>query len=648
MFKSKSFDLVSEDKTRRAERLYQPRRMRWLKYIVLPAVFGFVLLLILCNVDFSYDDDDDDADDALSSASVDSHQWWRLVEEEGLIVVNELEQIYNQSECPGETALFVSGYKFPNGSLDGDFLSGSFRLQSLEIADCDLRRIEDGTFDQSKQRGLMTLQLRNTQLQSLTAAAFRGLQQLQNFTLINEEESFEAGGFLAPLASTLLSARIHQSYSDRVSYSVSDFFGGQNFTQLKWLDLSGTNLGELLLWDSFGCLPALERLILVDCGISQVEWNTFPSCFRSLRYLDLSGNPLETISGNFLPPMREQGIELEHTDSTAMMDSDYEQDMASTPVYSTAQVMTFTQEIQPFVPGVRTTTAEPTTILETESTTWTTETSTTSAPLACLEELCEILNCTDIKGRSSETRLTYNASLQFKDLSNAVVQVRLSHLQSLQWQLVYFSTASWSGYVEQENTEESTEDNGDVVVAVPNLDCGTPFVFCVVMAGENVTSPLNCRSHKTLNCVKYYTLSWFEANSGLIIGLGIAGILICVALGMLIVYVALRLQPKWLRGSRRLVRPLRDSNTMFLVPKGCQQEEYGYQGDPTSKNDNYDYVAFHRYLEQANLYRTESNKYISPPRERAPSVPPSSEAAAKKNYVYESFDLYEELPPHVP
>ncbi|XP_034664319.1 uncharacterized protein LOC117898791 [Drosophila subobscura] len=637
MFKSKSFDLVSEEKTRRAERLYQPRRLRWLKYIVLPAVFGFVLLLILCNVDFSYDDDADDglgSDSGSALPSADGHPWWRFVEEEGLTVINELEQIYSENECPNESVLYVSGYKFPNGSLDGDFLTGSFRLHSMEIVDSVLSHIEDGTFDRSQQHGLVTLQLRGTQLQSLTAAAFRGLQKLQNFTLINEEESFVAEGFLAPLASTLLSARIQQRYTDSLSYSVQDFFGVENYTLLKSLDLSGTNLGELLSWDSFVCLPALERLILVDCGIGQVQWHSPP---RTLRSLDLSGNPLDTISGNPPTVIEEYGIALEQTDTSPMIGWQDEPDMGSTPVETTVQAF------QAFVPDYRTTTAATTTTTPETSTaliTSTTATTTTAAPLDCWEELCEILSCTDHEGRTNETRVTYNASLQFEDLSNAEVQVRLSHLGSLQWRLVYFATASWSGYVGQESAVESTDHEGDLVVVVANLDCGTPFVFCVVMAGQNVTSPLNCRSHRTLKCLAYPGVSWFAANSGLVIGLGIAGILIGVVLGMLIVYVTLRLKPKWLKGSRRLVRPQRDSNTMFLMPRGCKQEEYGYQGNPNTKNDNYDYVAYHRYLERANsnLYQTESNKYISPPRERAPSVPPS------KNYVYESFELYEELP----
>ncbi|SPP84592.1 uncharacterized protein LOC117586362 [Drosophila guanche] len=634
MFKSKSFDLVSEEKTRRAERLYQPRRLRWLKYIVLPAVFGFVLLLILCNVDFSYDEDADkvlgaDSGSALPSAA--GRPWWRFIEEEGLTVINELEQLYSENECPSESVLYVSGYKFPNGSLDGDFLVGSFRLQSMEIVDSVLRRIEDGTFDRSQQHGLVTLQLRGTQLQSLTAAAFRGLQKLQNFTLINEEESFMAEGFLAPLASTLLSARIQQRYSDSVSYSVQDFFGVENYTLLKSLDLSGTNLGRLLSWDSFARLPALERLILVDCGFGQVVWNSPP---RSLRNLDLSGNPLDTISGN-LPT----GIELEQTGTTPMIGWQDEPDMGSTPVETTVQA------IQAFAPVYRTTTDATTTTTPETSTLLITST-TPAAPLDCWEELCEILSCTDHEGRTNETPVPYNASLQFRDLSNAEVQVRLSHLGSSQWRLVYFATASWSGYVEQESAEESAGHEGDLVVVVSHLDCGTPFVFCVMMAGQNVTSPLNCRAHRTLKCLAYPGASWFAANSGLVIGLGIAGILIGVALGMLIVYVTLRLQPKWLKGSRRLVRPKKDSNTMFLMPRGCEQEEYGYQGNPTAKNDSYDYVAYHRHLEQANsnLYQTESNKYICPPRERAPSVPPSSEAAAKRNYIYESLELYEELP----
>ncbi|EDV44325.2 uncharacterized protein Dana_GF16077 [Drosophila ananassae] len=256
MFKSKSFDLVNEEKTKKPERLYQPRRMRWLKYIILPAIFAFAVLLVLCNVDFSNCAED-------------------------IVYIQEKDQ-------DGErTSLYVSNYKFENETLDRSFLSGSFRLKQLTLEECRLSRIQNGVFQQNSTHNLLVLKLLNVQLESLSHLSLKGLQSLEDFTLTNEYDSFRARRFLSPVSSTLVNASIHQQFGE-TTYSVSDFLGNKIYTSLKLLDLSGTNLGGEINDDSFENLVALERLILKNCGLTQVD--AFPSRFHSVQYLDLSGN----------------------------------------------------------------------------------------------------------------------------------------------------------------------------------------------------------------------------------------------------------------------------------------------------------------------------------------------------------------------
>lgn len=55
MFKSKSFNLYNEENSKQAKQLYQPRRIRWLKFILLPVATSFVIFLVVYNIDFSND-----------------------------------------------------------------------------------------------------------------------------------------------------------------------------------------------------------------------------------------------------------------------------------------------------------------------------------------------------------------------------------------------------------------------------------------------------------------------------------------------------------------------------------------------------------------------------------------------------------------
>ncbi|EDW84774.2 uncharacterized protein Dwil_GK14295 [Drosophila willistoni] len=160
------------------------------------------------------------------------------------------------------------------------------------------------------------------------------------------------------------------------------------------------------------------------------------------------------------------------------------------------------------------------------------------------------------------------------------------------------------------------------------------------------TSPYNCRSYRTGDCKQYgQDLSWFQNYFVMIISLGIVGILISVSLGIFMIYIILRLKPNWMKGSNRLIRPLRDSQTMFLLPRLTEL------GIPNRIKNDYDYINYYRRLERIKQCPPDSLKDNTPPKERAPSIPPSVSssynAASPTNstsYLYETFELYEELP----
>ncbi|KAH8250168.1 hypothetical protein KR026_006866 [Drosophila bipectinata] len=570
MFKSKSFDLVNEEKTKKPERLYQPRRMRWLKYIILPAIFAFAVLLVLCNVDFS-----NCADEVVSNGT--SKQKWITSTVDGPPVY-----IQEKDQDGKGTSLYVSNYKFEKETLDRSFLSGSFRLEKLTLEECQLSRIEHGVFQQNSTRGMLVLKLLNVQLESLSRSSLKGLQSLEDFTLTNEYESFRALEFLSPVSSTLVNASIHQQFGE-ITYSVSDFLGSKTYPSLKWLDLSGTNLGGKINDDSFENLVALERLILKNCGLSQVD--AFPSRFHSIQYLDLSGNMFN-----------DPGVRIERM----VLQLDGEEDMEGriiTVPNATERRNTLKRVLRNYAPTVvgspsTTPSTIATTFLSTEF--FTENTTSIESSKKCKQELCE--------------------EIEYYD-SDA--QTEFSYLR------------------------------GTYTLKISNLSCKIPYTYCL-LPDDTETSPLNCQSHKISMGCEPQNVSWISIHIGLIIGLGVVAVIVGCLLGMLIMYATLHQKPTLLRGSKHLIRSHPDSKSMYLIPTKGKDDPYSCVGSRLSIVDNHEYIAaYHRYLEQANIRQTESNRYTRPPRERAPSAPPCPETPpalpARITYEYESLELYEEL-----
>ncbi|XP_020813146.1 uncharacterized protein LOC110187967 [Drosophila serrata] len=275
-------------------------------------------------------------------------------------------------------------------------------------------------------------------------------------------------------------------------------------------------------------------------------------------------------------------------------------------------------------------------------------TSTTTQSPNCDEGQCQEYACTVPQDESTTISLPYEMILKFKDLKSNTVEVAMSDCESPQMRVIYFTDDSSIGSLDQESLEVMLSN------ITVGLNCGTPHIYCVMLGGKVSDTP-ECLPHRTMICEVYslQTESWFDANGGLVIGLGVVVILISSLLGMLIFYGTLRWKPSLLRRTKLQNGPSRDSNTVVLIPQESEKNQYGIARSPISTLDNNEYiVAYHRYLERANLQQMESNKYITPPRERAPSVPPSCDSSSHlplplplpARNVYESLDLYEELP----
>jgi len=394
MFKSKSFDLVNEERTKKPERLYQPRRMRWLKYIILPAVFSFALLLILVNVDFS------DTSDEVTSDSTD--------------LGCKQESHYNICD----QSLFISSHGFENNTLQRSFFSSSWELQNLTIVNCTIVHISNGTFDQHNTRYLMNLQLINVELENLTESALHGLQKLQNFTLINGNNHFKPFGFLSAVSETIINARIHQSFYTGTRYALSDFLGYNNFTHLKCLDMSGTNFGGSIKSDSFENLPALSQLILKNCGLSHIEWDFLQPRLKLVQYLDFSESQKErdyAYDSEIFEFTPDTTIEDEES-STVQFERAAGPPFAPATTNSTSAPTTVESTVTTFSSTLQLITTSPTQDITADPSTEPSTLSTMTTPRSnCEEELCQELVCSRISADSTIGYADLESSASCKD-----------------------------------------------------------------------------------------------------------------------------------------------------------------------------------------------------------------------------------------
>ncbi|CAD7015048.1 unnamed protein product [Ceratitis capitata] len=383
MLKSKSFTLSSNtDKNQKGrDLLYEPRRIRWNRYLIAISLIGFSLLLILSNVNFSGDSYEmvvvplieienqtaevgtsttSDSPGTITTVGGDTTEEGQSVgelgedreeqEEKGSAVIGVLNietaaaQIPITSftcddnrtcqtiTCTGQPVnsiaieqefeyfirycgnkyfdVIIENCVFQKNTIDAYMFSGSFRLNTLTIRNCQLQTIADSAFDQTTMHKLLNLTFEGVQLKSLSEKTFSGLGTVQNFTLINQQQTanatLTASNFLQPMAvnlSMVILQQIQEQCNCQTIYNPTDWLGDDSdtlYAQLLFVDLSGTNFNHTLNNRTFSNLVAVQQLRLANCTLSVIGENVFTAIVQTLQYLDLRGNNLQRLDGEFL------------------------------------------------------------------------------------------------------------------------------------------------------------------------------------------------------------------------------------------------------------------------------------------------------------------------------------------------------------
>ncbi|KAH8354939.1 hypothetical protein KR093_002155 [Drosophila rubida] len=397
-------------------------------------------------------------------------------------------------------------------------------------------------------------------------------------------------------------------------------------------------------------MPSLQSLNLADCRFTSIDFNISTNSFGKLKFLDLSGNRLLSLSSQFILYSMDKGIQLKlpiysktntllatiatipPTANIAAANRAISL-KASTNVYNDPETPRFEKKTS----TTPSTTSPTTPTFDTDNTTVTeTEVSPMDDDFSTPHyvDLTTIMCLNSAKDTVTKLAMTCDGMMTIQNQAESTVKIVIFEVNIDDWALVYFSNQSVVSCVDSQVA--SAEPMGDISLTVRDLSCATSYVFCLLY--ENKTSPLNCKSHHTLACENIVSRSsWFEENSVLIISMGIVGILLFVAVGGIVMYAILWHRPTWLCGSSRLKRAARDSLTMLLLPLNYENNIYCAIRKENGGDAISDYMTYYRHLEQTKLSDTESNEYNIPPQESAPPAP------NPKGHAYESFDLYEEL-----
>lgn len=474
MFKSKSFNLYNEETSKQTKQLYQPRRMRWLKFILLPVATCFVIFLVVYNIDFSNESFQ------ANSTSVSSY-----FDKTGIIYLNGFEikksKMFMNQNCTNCTFFIDCQQLYPENYESSD-------ENIAENANIDLRL------------GIKLVPLDRYIIEIVAVAD-------------NMKEIIKVNCF------------------QNVSFDKeSKFFNRNENLELQQIkDLSANILSTLSVLHSPRPFKVYIEIKLFG-KVCQYSMN-IKSLERSILYTTSIGNVRKSRSA----------VNLNDTSLLETID----------PNYSTT-------------PPTTTTTPKQTARTKTSSKTTpsiSVNDSTHSTSMVCVSHAKEIV---------SNKSVSYNGHIQIVDSSSKSVKVELSQVDLEFGNLVYFSHYSQISYVEINKADETLYDT---TIELDFLNCNTAFVFCL-LSDENTTSPFNCQSHRTMTCDDAKQ-SWFIEQSSLIIGITIPGILCSVIFGSVAMYCTLRLRPTWLYGSKRLVRLVRDSQTMYLIPKHFKPELYG-------------------------------------------------------------------------
>ncbi|XP_077286281.1 uncharacterized protein LOC143911304 isoform X2 [Arctopsyche grandis] len=546
-----------------------------------------------------------------------------------------------------------------NGVITQNWINtNKFSIKKLRISSKNIINVEDDSFNGQAFEELEILSLVLMKIEVLQEGTFRGLQMLKELNLqrctvkqINEKA-------LLHVASSLQTLLVHEM---QLEFNPKNLTGSILLPGISTIDFSYNKLGKNLKRESISHVGHnLVQIYLLSSQIEQIGCGTFEK-MTSLKQIFLSGNMLstlepcvfgETVINNlpigaiyinqnywncdccllWLKQLRIQKkiagnptCQSNHSlpfEAVEFCNEDFPncpskpEESTTTTTTTTTITTTSTQEYEDTTSATSseesttittTITTTSTTTRESENTTLVTdsEESTLGETLTSPEGSSNTINlkCYVNQNDSQTTIFQYNYTYINFDLTSKgdkKFQIKIDSIMNNNDAIIWFE-----GRSDPNKTFCRTNFKTDSEFDVDDLEQGISYIFCYLHNGR-ILSPWNCKSKSTPP--PFSLRPWIiNEDKAFIIGIITFMLLICVFLGAVIVFIAIRKNPSLLRGSKRVVM-VKKSDAIVMPAKFKAEEKCAeFKRDVTART-SFRRTTFRRSVSETSIM---SGSYVS-------------------------------------
>lgn len=475
--------------------------------------------------------------------------------------------------------LSFSRCKFPEDTLQRNWLSTNLSIEELTFDSCFLSDIEDDVFSLAIYQSTQKLFLISNKLYSLRRAMFSHLDSLTELSIRENIIQQAEYNLLEYVASSLTSLELSTAIED--PEVLKNVTGGNKSLKVQILSLRRNSI-PLITSELFEGVPAVQSLYLEDSRVKRVS-RGFLDSMDSILLLMINKNHIQSLPEGLLDSILHSqrlfrmsihnnswrcdcGLKWLQDLVKARPDIIFEKPVCSTPEINAGKLFTDAD----FCPSNSTSTTSTEETTKHDSNQTTTLPSTTTQGHAGLT--CDAAR-TFLQNRVSRRLLSNDFVLpsRFPGFSASKVQDEgvLVNLPDLDegLTLLWFDNDDVNPTLSCAKTVEHS-------YLIPNIDRQATYTICLLSDNRNTVSPLNCLAVTTDPDYQYRT--WLRnADKTVVFSLIIAAFVSLFLVGAFFTFMLIRRHPSLLRGSKRVMLVKRRNLDAIVLPKGVSIEEQG-------------------------------------------------------------------------
>lgn len=200
-----------------------------------------------------------------------------------------------QSTTNFSTYVELIDVSFPGDEMVPGWYTGEYPLEELVMRSRTLQRIHANVFDHPALHSLDYLSMRHLCPKVIYMnGVLNGLTKIKLFKIQAQSYAILPPRLLEPVTFTMIQLRLHGWAG---IHSFDEMFADQTFSNLLAMQVTDIRLPmlafRLLAATNFTAFPKLHDLRLIGCGIEVIDENAFDRVGFTLKFLDLSDNPIK-------------------------------------------------------------------------------------------------------------------------------------------------------------------------------------------------------------------------------------------------------------------------------------------------------------------------------------------------------------------